>query len=200
MKRVLWSALFWFGFWFLLVPWAFLHYGSWIDATQKPVKSDLIVCLGGGTKARLDVATKLYAKGYAPYDVPVVLVGESYDTPTYLKEKYPDTPIRQHHGPRNTKEEVYYIKNYMVKHGYKRVLIVTDPPHSRRVNILFSILDVKEDEDLALHLVASNVKWWKAKKYYDDKRSGETVLSETIRILYSLLCYGVLEKLGVRCE
>jgi len=200
MKKVLWSALFLLSFWFLLVPWAFLHYGSWIDATHNPIKSDLIVCLGGGTVERLDTATTLYKKGYASHSHSVLLVGESYDTPAYLKERYPHTPITQHHSPSNTKEEVYYIKKYMVKHGYKDVLIVTDSPHSRRVKVLFSILDVEDDGELVLHLVSSNVKWWKAKKYYDDIRSGETVLSETIRILYSLVCYGVLEKLGVKCE
>jgi len=62
------------------------------------------------------------------------------------------------------------------------------------------VLSVKGDSDITLRMVSSEVSWWKAKKYYDDKRSGETVLSETMRILYSIFCYGIVEKLGVTCE
>ena len=199
MKKILLLALFWLAFWFIGIPWAVLHYGAWIDATQKPVKSDLIVCLGGGTKERLRSATALYTQGYTPKASSVLLVGESYETPAYLKKTYPHISIMQYHAPQNTKEEVFYMKHYMVTHHYRDVLIVTDPPHSRRVKILFSILDVQGDEALSVHVVSSHVAWWKAKTYYDDIRSGKAVFLETIRILYSLVCYGILEKLGVKC-
>jgi len=186
-------------FWFLLVPWAFLNYGYWIDATQEPVKSDIIVCLGGGTVERLNTAVKLYNDGYSR-SKKVMLLGESYDTKEYLESTYPNTHIEQHHEPKNTKEEVRYIKKWMLENGYKTALVVTDPSHSRRVSVLDTVLNVKGDSDITLRMVSSEVSWWKAKKYYDDKRSSETVLSETMRILYSILCYGIVEKLGVACE
>jgi len=195
MKKVVLYAL----FWFLFLPWAFLNYGKWIDTTKEPIKSDLIVCLGGGTVERLNTAVKLYSDGYSK-SKSIILLGESYDTKEYLASTYPNTHIEQHHEPKNTKEEVLYIKNYMVKNGYKTVLLVTDPPHSRRVSVLNTILNIEGDSDITLRMVSSKVSWWKAKKYYDDKRSGETTLSETIRILYSILCYGIIEKLGVKCE
>jgi len=186
-------------FWFLFVPWAFLNYGAWIDATHEPVKSDIIVCLGGGTVERLNTAVKLYSEGYSKTKS-IILLGESYDTKEYLESTYPHTRIDQHHEPKNTKEEVLYIKNFMLKNGYNTALVVTDPPHSRRVSVLDTVLSVKGDSDITLRMVSSKVSWWKAKKYYDDKRSSETVLSETIRILYSIFCYGIVEKLGVKCE
>ena len=195
MKTVVGMVL----FWFLFVPWTFLNYGYWIDTTQDPVESDVIVCLGGGTVERLNKAVEIFNKGYSR-SRSVILLGESYDTQAYLAKTYPDTTIEQHHEPKNTKEEVLYIKHYMLKHGYKTALVVTDPPHSRRVSVLNSVVSVKGDSDLVLRMVSSEVAWWKAKKYYDDERSGETVLTETMRILYSILCYGVVEKLGVACE
>ena len=195
MKTVIGMVL----FWFLLVPWAFLNYGEWIDATHEPVKSDLIVCLGGGTVERLNTAVKLYSEGYSRTKR-VILLGESYDTQEYLEKTYPDITIKQHHEPKNTKAEVRYIKKFMLENGYKTALVVTDPPHSRRVSVLDTVLNVKGDSDITLRIVSSKVAWWKAKKYYDDKRSSETVLSETIRILYSIFCYGIVEKLGVKCE
>ena len=194
MKRVVFYALFWFAF----LPWAFLNYGAWIDATEEPIKADIIVCLGGGTVERLNIATKLFDEGYSK-SASVILLGESYDTKEYLKKTYPSVPIEQHHKPTNTKEEVLYIKNYMHKQGYKTALVVTDPPHSRRVKVLDSVLSVKGDDEAVLYLVSSKVAWWKEKNYYDDKRSSEAVLSETIRILYSIFCYGIVEKLGGSC-
>ena len=186
-------------FWFFLVPWMFVHYGKWMDATDNPKLSDIIVCLGGGTEERLNTAVKLYTKGYSKQKH-LLLIGESYDTQASLKQKYPQVPIEQHHQPTNTKEEVLYIKQYLVKHGYTTALVVTDPPHSRRVWVLDVMLGIKNDGALNLHIVSSGVSWWKAEKYYDDERSGKTVLSETIRILYSILCYGIVDKLGGACE
>ncbi len=186
-------------FWLVFVPWAFLNYGHWMDATQEPVKSDVIVCLGGGTPERLNRAVELYQKGYSK-STSMMLVGESYDTKEYLQTTYPQTPIVQHHAPKNTKEEVAYIKRYMLQQGYKTALVVTDPPHSRRVSVLGSVLSVEDESDLTLRMVSSEVNWWKAKSYYNDERSGETVLSESMRILYSILCYGIVEKVGGRCE
>ena len=195
MKKIALYALFCFVF----LPWAFLNYGTFMDATEKPVKSDLIVCLGGGTVERLNKAVSLYQMDYSKSNA-VILLGESYDTKAYLKKTYPNVDIVQHHEPKNTKEEVLYIKNYMFTHGFTSALVVTDPPHSRRVSILDTVLNVSGDDDITLHMVSSEVKWWKADKYYDDKRSGETVLSESFRILYSILCYGIVEKLGGTCE
>ncbi len=195
MKKVIAVIL----FSFLLLPWVFLNYGHWMDASTQAIKSDLIICLGGGTKERLHKAVKLFEKGYSKH-ASVILLGESYDTKEYLVKTYPLTPIEQHHDPKNTKEEVLYIKNYMLKHGYKTALIVTDPPHSRRVSVLNTVLSVEGDDDITIRMASSEVKWWKAQKYYDDKRSGETVLVETMGILYGILCYAIVEKLGGHCD
>lgn len=195
MKSILFSV----AFFFVLVPWAFQNYGHWMDTTSEPRKSDIIVCLGGGTVERLNKAVELSQKGYGKIRE-VMLIGESYDTKQYLKQTYPQTSIKQYHAPKNTKDEVLFIKNYMIKHGYSSALIVTDPPHSRRVSILGSVLSVKGDDNLNLDLVSSEVSWWEAEKYYDDKRSSETVLQESMRILYSFVCYGMVNKLGGTCE
>jgi hypothetical protein len=50
---------------FLLLPFVLLNYGRWLDATEKPVKSDIIVCLGGGTYHRIIRSKELLEAGYA---------------------------------------------------------------------------------------------------------------------------------------
>ena len=157
------------------------------------------MCLGGGTVERLNTAVKLFSEGYSN-SKSIMLIGESYDTKAYLEKTYPHTPIIQYKKPKNTKEEVDYIKSYMTKKGYKTALIVTDPPHSRRVKVLDTILSVEGEKDITLRMVSSGVSWWKAKQYYDDARSGKAVLSETLGILYTIVCFGIIEKLGGLCE
>ncbi len=186
-------------FWFVLVPWGFVRYGEWIDASQQPQHADVIFCLGGGTVERLKKATQLCKAGYAKSGK-VLLIGESYESQAELAQRYPGVTIEQHHKPQNTKEEVLFIKNYMQKHGYRSALVVTDPPHSRRVAVLDAILDVEGAADLNLYLVGSEVSWWRAERYFDHNRSARTVLAETLRILYSIPCYGMIERLGGSCE
>jgi hypothetical protein len=175
----------------------FFNLGEFIDVTQKPIKSDIVVCLGGGTIERVKRSISLLENGYANA---FILLGESWYNQPYLKKNYPDMKVIIDESPQNTKEEVLFIKKYMVENGYKTVLIVTDPPHSRRVSVLYSVLNVEGDDTLTLRVISSKIGWWKATKYYDDKRSWETVFSESIRIVYSIICYGVIEKLGVQCE
>jgi len=192
MKKI----VFFIVFGFFIVPYLFVHLGNWLDVTSTAKKSDIIVCLGGGTVERVRKSTKLLEEGYANE---FILLGESWYNQPYIEKHYPNMKVIVNNTPQNTKEEVYFIKEYMVQHGYKTALVVTDPPHSRRVSVLNKILSVSGDNEITLRMVSSDVSWWKANEYYKDKRSWETVLSESIRIVYSILCYGVLEKLGVSC-
>ena len=170
---------------FLLVPFLLLNYGKWIDATEKPVKSDIIVCLGGGTYQRVIKSKELLDAGYAQENF-VLLVGEAGYNDRYVKKNFPELPTVIDERPRNTAEEIRFIKQYMKKHNYDSALIVTDPTHARRVSLLCSLIpsgDVKQN----FHIVGSGVKWWSRECYWCSKRSRELIKSETLRILYTLI-------------
>ena len=40
--------------------------GRWLDYSESPVRSDVIIVLGGGPPQRVDKAVQLYREGYAP--------------------------------------------------------------------------------------------------------------------------------------
>ena len=157
-----------------------------MDVTEKPVKSDIIVCLGGGTIERVKKSIELFEKGYAGKQV-FLLIGETWYNQPYIKKNHPDIPIVIDEDPKNTKEEILFIKQYMKKNGYKSALIVTDPPHSRRVSLLTSRLSAEGDETMTFRVIGSDVKWWDRENYYKNERARGFVGHESIKVLYHLI-------------
>ena len=170
----------------LLLPFVFFNLGKWIDVTEKPVKSDIIVCLGGGKIARVKKSIELLERGYADKQV-LLLIGESWYNQPYIKKHHPDIPLVIDEGPKNTREEVLFIKQYMKKHKHKSALIVTDPPHSGRVKLLTSLVSVEEDENMTFRLIGSDVTWWNAEEYYKNERATSSVKHEVMGIVYRVL-------------
>ena len=178
---------------------AVFNLGKFLDVTKKPVKADIIVCLGGGTIDRVKRSIELLEQGYASKQV-FLLIGESWYNQPYIKKHYPKLNVVIDEHPINTKEEVLFIKNYMKKHGYKSALIVTDPPHSRRVSLLTSLVDMEGDETMRFHIVGSTVQWWNKEHYYQDQQAIGAVKNESMGILYGVAAYGVLDKIGLLDE
>jgi hypothetical protein len=137
--------------------------------------------------------------GYADKQV-FLLLGESWYNQPYIKKNHPYISIIIEKDPKNTKEEVLFIKKYMKGNGYKSALIVTDPPHSRRVSLLISLVSVEGDETMNFHIIGSDVQWWNSEQYYKNEHARSFVQNESIKILYSLFAYGILEKIGLLDE
>ncbi len=182
MKRIILILI----FLLLLLSFIFLNLGKWIDITKKPIKSDLIVCLGGGTVERVKKSIGLFESGYSTKSV-FILLGESWYNQPYIKKNHPELSLIIDESPKNTLEEVQFIKKYMNDNSYKSVLIVTDPPHSKRVSLLTSLVSVEGDENMTFHFVSSSVKWWDKECYYENKHARNSVWHESIRTLYHLL-------------
>lgn len=170
----------------LLSLFVFLNLGKWIDVTTKPVKSDVIVCLGGGTLERVKKSISLIKEGYAKQNN-FLMIGESWYNLPYIKKNYPDLSIQIEESPQNTEEEMKFIREYTKEHRYKSVLIVTDAPHSARVSLLMSIISVEYKENVNYRVVESGVKWWNKDTYYKNTRARSFVWYESIRIFYHLL-------------
>ena len=178
----------------LSVTYVGLNLGKWLDVTEEPVKSDIIVCLGGGTIERVKKSIKLYKEGYSIQNK-FILLGESWYNQPYITKNHPDVSVEIYECPKNTKAEIEFIKNYMKKKGYKTALVVTDPPHSGRARILISLVSIDGDEAMEFHMIGSDVAWWDA-AYYKNERSVGAVLHESMGILYAFVMYGILEKIG----
>ncbi len=157
-----------------------LNLGKWIDVTQEPIKSDIVICLGGGTIDRVKKSIALLNEGYS---AKLLLLGESWYNHPYIKKNYPDLPVVIDESPKNTQEEVWLIKRYMKEHGYQSALIVTDPPHTRRIKILTSKL-LDNGDNITFRMVGSDVVWWDAKNYYRNEKARSFVWHEVPKIVY----------------
>jgi len=166
----------------LLIVFLFLNVGKWIDCTTDPIKSDIVICLGGGTIDRVKKSIKLIEEDYVSSNK-LLLIGESWYNQPYLKKNYSDISVTIDESSKNTKDEILFIKRYMKKYNYKSALIVTDPPHSRRVKLLTSIL-LEEDNSRIYYIISSDVKWWNARYYYLDEHARSFVFYESMKILY----------------
>ncbi|BAF72474.1 YdcF family protein [Sulfurovum sp. NBC37-1] len=174
----------------------FANLGKWLDVTDKPVESDIIICLGGGDYHRIDKAIALYRAGYSMKHL-LVLTGDDV-TPVrkragykdfrvrLLEKKYTTIPYSHVPGLLSTREEVLFIKRYMLSRGYRSALIVSDPPHLGRVAFLSQVLSVYGDSALQWHYVGSGVKWWDREHYYRNETARHYALTELLKIPYNL--------------
>ena len=176
--------------------YSFFNLGYFLDVTQSPTKSDLIVCLGWGDyKKRVEKTVELQKENYLKSNT-IIFTGvkKLKDIEIKLDEK---TNIIIEPTLTNTAQEVKYIKEYMIEHDLSSVLIVADPPQSRRISILKEVFKVKNDQNLSFKIVSNDSKIWDSKYYYKNNTTRRYAFSEVVKIPYNLFVYGVLDSIGL---
>lgn len=185
-----------------------LNAGKTLDISQKPQKADVITVLGGDWSGyRIRKALVLYKTGFSKNKRILVNACQeielhegkrvyrtetSYLTAHGVSKSNIDTPILCG----NTMTEIERIKRYMQNHRYRSVIIITDPPHTRRVKMLAKIAGY-EEKGFKTILVSADVPWWNRERYYTNFQSLRYVLFETLKIPSNYLAYGVIEKMGL---
>ena len=114
-------------------------------------RADAIVVLGGGMQTRPFEAARLYREGYAPR----VLVASPESKPTdkigltvadtevtkriLSRQGVPDSAVAEFGDEvSSTHEEALALGSWIRKTGAKKIIIVSDPFHTRRVRWLFN--------------------------------------------------------------
>ncbi len=183
----------------------FINLGGFFNVTQKPQKSDVIVCLGGGDGARLRKSLALYQEGYAHSGI-IILTGNTeigYGKNQYSKIDY----LTRHGVPRdaivflpntsNTMKEVLALKHYLLQHGLHSVMFVSDPPHSRRIRMLANTVASYNKAGIVAQEVSSEPAWWNTDAYYNNKKALGYVAAEIIKLPTNFIAYMIFEPLGV---
>ncbi len=181
----------------------FTNLGEFLDITEEPKKTDVIVYLGGGERERMEKALELYKLGYSKTDKLIFTSSLTFyiDNKTVIDKKvyFTEHGIIEHNlvhakKVKNTMEEVLFVKNYMLRHNLKSVIFVSDPPHSRRIIFLAqSIADYKKS-GLSCSVVGSDVNWWDKKHYCRQRKAIAMTVSELIKLPYNYFVYGILKK------
>lgn len=187
--------------------YSFFNLGNFLDISEQPSKTELLVCLGGGEyKTRIEKTTELYNNNFLTTNK-IILTSQVIDRKTkedkrityiknYLKD-YSKVNIIQKKELPNTAEEIRFIKTYMIKNNLQTATFISDPAHSRRIQIFTKIISVKGDENLSFQIVGTDDKNWDKESFYKNKYSLNYTLFEILKISYGVIRYGVLEKIGL---
>ena len=141
------------GILLLSIAIVFLNLGYWLSApANDPVKTDLIVTLGGGGAERDQMAVNLYKAGYAKK---ILLTGMGgavdsgkgfYQSPRslfLLKQGVPAETLLFDGLSDSTHQEALTIAALLTAHHWHSALVVSDPPHLRRINFCLQPVFIK---------------------------------------------------------
>ncbi len=179
----------------------FINLGRFVDVTQKPEEVDVIVSLGGDSGSRIKKALQLYKQGYSKSHKIIYTgrdqISDQSDHPLYSTKQYLiNNDVNENDiihidlsMIKNTMEEIFFVKEYMLKHNLKNVMFVSTPFHTRRIKVLADIIAKFDKADLHYTIVGAYA--WKNKAdYYKNKNARSFVISEMKKLVYNVLKYG----------
>ena len=164
--------------------------GEYLIVKHSPQESDLIVCLAGGNVDRGLATGDAFQKGLAPY---IFMAREEFaDGYDLLRERGIDYPenvdlmmmllerlgisrsvfLTSDRTVDSTIDEAECIRDLVIEKGYKSLILVTSPTHSRRAWLTFKKV-FEENEVQVVSLPSSYSKfnpenWWEQRKYMRD--------------------------------
>lgn len=168
-------------------------------------KSDLIVCLSGKSLERGLAAAEAYKKGFAPQIF--FLREKAPDGYELLKKKginypgrmellaiilrgmgVPESAIHISDRPgTSTFDEAGLVKNFVKKRGYKSLIIITSPAHSRRTWLTFR--KEFDNKDFRILVRPSHYSKFKPKDWWKKRRFIREVIFEYEKLIYYTLKY-----------
>ena len=188
-----------------------LNLGRILDVSEPPEKADIIVALGGGrVNERVGKALKLWKSGYSKSGQ-LMINGYSYvkygSKPPKIVFNTPAKRYLQRHGfpmeklvfmvnAPNTMGEVRFVKRYLLDHKMRSVMIVSSPPHTRRIRMLARLAGY-EKAGLHLNVVGTSPRWWDRNRWWHNRYARAAVLNEVFKIPFNYIKYSVLEPLGI---
>ena len=176
---------------------AFLNAGRFLEtSTRAPERADLIVALGGDSGARVKRAGALYKQGLAQK---ILLTGMEEGNATtrshylnwraqfLIEQGVPPSAIIFDEVSRNSWDEANNTLRLMQAQKMNRVLVVSDPPHLRRLN--WSWGKVFAGSDKSYQLVPSDMEGWDAVHWWRNEASEQFVVTEYVKLSYYLIAH-----------
>ena len=164
---------------------------SWLVVKNSPVKADAAIVLGGGGASRLRKGMSLYDAGMVRE---LILVDDKESSWKHITDRLcPDCVLSGKRvtvlsGSESTWTDAKLTLPVCVEKGIKKVLVITDPYHSRRADIIFHrqyksghiSVDVVHSGDFG-RLVQPDGAW------RGDRKTRDTIWLETGKVIALLL-------------
>ena len=171
--------------------------GAWLIVADRLVRSDVIFITDGGTPLREAEAAILYREGWAPR-VAIALPRDRVSEEVYRLTGHPRPQdqtagvlqragvsaaalVRLDRVVENTHEELQVDFDYARAHGFRQVIIVSSPYHTRRIRFIWNARyqhDVMAIVRSTRYEAVEPSRWWRS------RRSLEDVLHEVFGIAH----------------
>ena len=171
---------------------AFFQVGYFLEApSQQPETADLIVPLGGGSSNRIHKAAELYEQGFAPNVLLIGAGGHDANTRPHssdwrirflLAHGVPDNMLVFDEISTNSWEEAVNTLRLMRERNWRRVLVVSDPPHLRRLAWAWG--KVFEGSGKEYRLIAAQLEGWDPGRWWQNESSARFVVMEVNKLAY----------------
>jgi uncharacterized SAM-binding protein YcdF (DUF218 family) len=171
---------------------AFFRAGHFLDApAQQPEKADLIVALGGDNGGRSHKAAELYQQGFAPKVLLTGMEGGYAKTRSnylnwrayfLIEQGVPENKLMFDDVSASSWDEAINTLRLMQAKDFHRVLVVSDPPHLRRLDWVWS--KVFADSGKEYRLVPSDMEGWDAAHWWRNEASAQFVVMEYVKLGY----------------
>ena len=171
---------------------AFFQVGYFLEGpSQQPENADLIVPLGGGSSNRVHKAAELYEQGFAPNVLLTDAGGNDANTRPHssdrrirflLEHGVPDNMLVFDAISTNSWEEAVNTLRLMRERNWQRVLVVSDPPHMRRLAWAWG--KVFEGSGKEYRLIVAPLESWDPGRWWKNDSSARFVVTEVNKIAY----------------
>lgn len=172
-----------------------VNVGHWLSSPRSvPAQGDLIVALGGGGIERLQIALKLYEEGHAKRILLTGLQGQNHHHDQRWRSQFllnrgvPSEALLFDHASANSYEEANRTAVLMKSRSWSRALVVSDPPHLRRLDMVWG--RACEQHGLECRLIATEPLTWNAARWWRDKVWVKFVGMELLKLTYYRIIYG----------
>lgn len=165
--------------------------GRYLELKDELKPADVIVVLAGERTERVEHGVKLFNEGWARKDRMILAGGPivwKYSWASLMKEHavslgVPQKAILLEEASRSTEEDALFTKEILGKYGYRSVILVTSPYHSRRAAKIF-----RKTLGSGVKVISSPAEsWLKFDDWWKRRRDRSVVLSEYAKFLWLLL-------------
>jgi uncharacterized SAM-binding protein YcdF (DUF218 family) len=176
--------------------------GRYLVVSHPPEKSDLIVCLGGASVERGLAAADAFHRGLAPrIFVAREIMPAGLDILRQRGVSYPESRERMimmlkglgvpepailtlDTASEGTVMEASLLRKLVSEEGYRSIILVTSPSHSRRAWLVFKKALAKEDVRVAV--IPSPYSNYNPEAWWKNPRDFRQVVLEYQKLVYSL--------------
>ena len=165
---------------------------SWLAVPQcEPKNVDAAFVLGGDSGDRVWLASKLYLDRLVPL---FVLTGIE-DSPEQTRSTYlnwrktvltdrgvPENVIILDQSSNNSRAEAAVGRRLAESHGWKKVIVISDPPHLRRLQSIWA--RTMAGSGISFCLVATRPEWWTEDNWWRNSRNAQFVIMEYIKLAH----------------